>query len=158
MSYKLPLATTSNHGVMEVGKYLSVINGVVSANIATTTSLGVVQIGANIHVTPEGVISVSDASQCKCKRILISEDYVVQEDDYYIGVNSTDSVKITLPNTNERCGEIIIKSEMKPPLGKRKITIVTVDGMIDNVVQEYLIEVPYQSAHFICRDGNWYVV
>lgn len=40
-----------------------VIELTIDADIATTTSLGVVQIGAGIDVTPEGVISVSVESQ-----------------------------------------------------------------------------------------------
>jgi hypothetical protein len=50
---------------------------------------------------------------------------------------------------------------MGPPLGNRKITITAGDdstiSLIDGDV-DYVMEVPYQSVHLICRDGNWWIV
>jgi hypothetical protein len=98
---------------------------------------------------------------CKCKRILVSEDYYAQVDDYYIGVNSPGPVNIILPTDCGDCAEIIVKAEMGPPLGNRKITITAGDdstlSLIDGDIK-YVIEVPYQSVHLICRDGNWWIV
>ena len=96
---------------------------------------------------------------CKCSTTLVSQDYVVKMDDYYIGVNSSGPVTITLPDDCTDCHQIIVKAEMGPPLGNRKITIITTGtSYIDGVVQEYIIEVPFQSVQFICRGGNWYVI
>jgi hypothetical protein len=80
-------------------------------------------------------------------------------DDYYIGVNSTGPVTITLPSDCDSSCEIVVKAEMGPPLGTRKITIVpaedwqTIDG-----ASEYVIEVPYQSVNLICNGDNWWII
>jgi hypothetical protein len=99
---------------------------------------------------------------CQCSTTLVSQDYTAQVDDYYIGVNSTRPVTITLPADCRDCHEIIIKAEMGPPLGNRKITIVPPnDGssiiLIDGALS-YVIEVPYQSVNLICRGGDWWII
>ena len=99
---------------------------------------------------------------CECSAILVSEDYTAQMDDYYIGVNSTGPVTITLPADCRDCHEIIVKAEMGPPLGNRKITILPsedgdntsyIDGNEGIVLQE-----PYESVRLICRGGNWWII
>lgn len=95
---------------------------------------------------------------CRCSTILISEDYQATCDDYYIGVNSEDPVTVTLPPNCEDCCEIIVKAEMGPPLGNRKVTI-TASGNSDiDGDTSYVIEVPYQSLHVICRGGTWHII
>jgi hypothetical protein len=101
---------------------------------------------------------------CEFKRILVSEDYSAQVDDYYIGVDSTGPVTITLPSDCPDCGQIIVKAEMGPPLGNRKITIVTHDDGSSLVVStidgnaSYVLTVPWESVTLICRDGDWYKI
>lgn len=95
---------------------------------------------------------------CKCSTILVSENYTATLDDYYIGVNSTGPVTITLPPNSPDCQQIIVKAEMGAPLGNRKITVTSTTGSINGSFQNYVIEVPYQSVQLICRDGNWYVI
>lgn len=93
-----------------------------------------------------------------CSAILISSDYIASCNDYYIGVNSEDSVTILLPEECEECCEIIVKAEMGPPLGNRKVYIETSDGSkIDNLDQ-IVIEVPWESVRLFCRGGNWYTI
>jgi len=98
---------------------------------------------------------------CKCKTVLVSQDYSVEMDDCYIGVSSDGPVNITLPCDCDNGHEIIIKAEMGPPLGNRKITIVAMDDsticLIDGEL-DYVITVPYASVRLICRDGNWWTV
>lgn len=99
---------------------------------------------------------------CECKAILVSKDYAAKSDDYYIGVNSTGPTVITLPCNPSDCDQIIVKAEMGPPLGNRKITILPCQE-IEPVPQidgddEYVIEVPYQSVHLLFRGGNWWIV
>jgi hypothetical protein len=109
---------------------------------------------------PEGPPGPPGECSCECKRILVSEDYTAQVDDYYIGVNSTGPVTITLPaDCGDSC-EIIVKAEMGPPLGNRKITIVPYDPLVSLIdgKDDYVIEVPYQSINLICRDGNWWII
>jgi hypothetical protein len=79
-------------------------------------------------------------------------------DDYYIGVVSTGPITITLPaDCNNSC-EIIVKAEMGPPLGNRKITIVGQGGALIDGKDSYVIEVPYQSINLICRDNDWWII
>jgi hypothetical protein len=47
---------------------------------------------------------------------------------------------------------------MGPPLGNRKITIVTDNGSLIDGGNNYIIEVPYQSVNLICRGGNWWII
>lgn len=111
---------------------------------------------------PEGPPGPPGDCSCQCQRILVTEDYTAQVDDYYIGVNSLGPVTITLPaDCGDSC-EIIVKAEMGPPLGNRKITIVPPDDgssivLIDGKLS-YVIEVPYQSVNLICRGDNWWII
>jgi hypothetical protein len=89
---------------------------------------------------------------------LVSTDYTATLDDYYIGVNSTRPVTITLPADCTDCHEIIVKAEMGPPLGNRKIIILAAEGQTIDDETEYVMEVPYQSVHLICRGGNWHII
>jgi hypothetical protein len=95
---------------------------------------------------------------CKCKSILVSEDYTATCDDYYIGVNSDEPVTITLPENCTDCCEIIVKAEMGPPLGNRKITITTSDGALIDGDNEVVITVPYGRINVFCRGGDWHII
>jgi hypothetical protein len=80
------------------------------AMIANTTTLGVVQIGANINVDANGVISVANTSItgscCNVDVKLVTSNYTAKANDCYIGVkgskgddddDSPTSIVITLP-------------------------------------------------------------
>jgi hypothetical protein len=95
---------------------------------------------------------------CRCKSILVSEDYTATCDDYYIGVNSNEPVTISLPEECTDCCEIIVKAEMGPPLGNRKVTVTTTDGSYIDGIDKYVMEVPYQSVNIICRGGDWHII
>jgi hypothetical protein len=93
---------------------------------------------------------------------LVSEDYSAQVDDYYIGVDSTGPVTITLPPDNPTSGQIIVKAEMGAPMGNRKITVVppsdgstvvSIDGQ-----GSYVMEVPFQSVRLLYFSGNWWII
>jgi hypothetical protein len=88
----------------------------------------------------------------------VSEDYQATCNNYYIGVSSDDPVTITLPPDCETCCELIIKAEMGPPLGNRKVTIVTSDESKIDGQDDYVIVVPYQSVNLIYNNGKWYVI
>lgn len=110
---------------------------------------------------PTGPTGPSGNCTCKCQTVLVSQDYFATSDDYYIGVSSTGPVNITLPCDVSDCQQIIVKAEMGPPLGNRKITILPCPDstfcQIDDQDQ-YVIEVPYQSVHLIYRGGNWWII
>ena len=95
---------------------------------------------------------------CKCKSVLVSADYTATYDDYYIGVNSNEPVTISLPEDCADCCEIIVKAEMGPPLGNRKVTVTTTDGSYIDGTDKYVMEVPYQSVNLFCRGGDWHII
>jgi hypothetical protein len=106
---------------------------------------------------PTGPSGPSSDCDCDCNAILVSDDYEATSNDCYIGVNSEDPVTITLP-ANCTMQKIVIKAEMGPPLGNRKVTIKTSDGSTIDGDDEVVLEVPYQSVQLFCRDGNWLII
>lgn len=114
--------------------------------------------GSDSTVTgPTGPTGPAVSGTC-CNAILVDSDYIVQPNDYYVGIDSDAPVTITLPNCNSDCSQIIIKAEMGPPLGNRKVTILpqgssTIDGQAS-----YILTVPYESVQLVCRGGNWHIV
>jgi hypothetical protein len=107
---------------------------------------------------PPGPPGPAGICSCKCSSILVSSDYTATCDDYYIGVNSENPVTISLPENCTDCCEIIVKAEMGPPLGNRKVTVTTTDGSYIDGKDKYVIEVPYQSVNVFCRGGDWYII
>jgi hypothetical protein len=107
---------------------------------------------------PQGPQGEPGVCTCKCKSILVSENYTATCDDYYVGVNSNEPVTITLPENCTDCCEIIVKAEMGPPLGNRKVTVTTSDGSYIDGIDKYVMEVPYQSVNIICRGGDWHII
>jgi hypothetical protein len=73
------------------------------AEIATTTSLGVVQVGSGLSITPSGVLSASGGdSGCFVNVTLTSTNYTATADDCYIGATNNkddddNKITITLP-------------------------------------------------------------
>lgn len=107
---------------------------------------------------PTGPSGSSGNCACQCQATLVSQDYTATLDDYYIGVNSSGPTTITLPPNPTGCYEIIVKAEMGPPLGNRKITIVTSDGSLIDGDSNYIIEVPYQSVKVLYRGSAWHII
>jgi hypothetical protein len=79
-------------------------------------------------------------------------------DDYYIGVDSTGPTTIQLPANISNCLQIIVKAEMGPPLGNRKVTITTTDGSTIDGNTSYVMTVPYESVEVLYRGGNWHKI
>jgi len=65
-------------------------------DIATTTSLGVVQVGSGLSITPSGILSATGSSSSFINVTLTNVDYIVTATDYYIGATKKD-IDITLP-------------------------------------------------------------
>jgi hypothetical protein len=88
---------------------------VLDAEIATTTQLGVVQVGSGLSITPQGVLSATTSSSLFAVKI-VTANYTVVANDYYIGAIKKD-ITITLPVgvtgkvyviKNEENGEITV--------------------------------------------------
>jgi hypothetical protein len=107
---------------------------------------------------PPGPPGPTGICSCKCSSILVSAAYTATCDDYYIGVNSENPVTISLPENCIDCCEIIVKAEMGPPLGNRKVTVTTTDGSYIDGADKYVMEVPYQSVNLFCRGGDWHII
>jgi hypothetical protein len=107
---------------------------------------------------PPGPPGEPGVCTCRCKSILVTDDYTATCDDYYIGVNSNEPVTISLPENCTDCCEIIVKAEMGPPLGNRKVTVKTSDGAFIDGADDYIITVPYGTVYVICRGGDWHII
>jgi len=66
------------------------------AKIATTTSLGVVQVGSGLTITPAGVLSATGGGSSLINVKLTSTNYTATLDDYYIG-GTRGGITITFP-------------------------------------------------------------
>jgi hypothetical protein len=69
------------------------------AAIATTTGLGVVQVGSGLSITPSGVLSATGGDDDCCEKVkvkLTSTNYTITDDDYYVGATNN-NITITLP-------------------------------------------------------------
>ena len=63
-------------------------------DIATTSDVGVVQVGSGLSITPTGILSVTNSGFINVT--ITSINYIVNAADYYIGAIKKD-IKITLP-------------------------------------------------------------
>ena len=84
--------------------------------------------------------------------------YEALPSDCYIGVNSSEATKIILPELPEDGKLIIIKAQMGPPLGNRKITIVTIDGSLIDGVTNKIIQTHYETVRLLYNDNNWWTI
>ena len=67
------------------------------ADIATTTNLGVVQVGNGLAITPSGVLSTTTSGSNNFVTVtLVNTSYTVTADDSYVGATNNNIV-ITLP-------------------------------------------------------------
>lgn len=95
MSYSRPL----NPGIGL--KQIPVVNpGVqeltLDSDIATTSSLGVVQVGSGLAITPSGILSATGSGSSLISVKLTAINYTALATDYYIGAIKKD-ITITLP-------------------------------------------------------------
>lgn len=107
---------------------------------------------------PIGPAGPAGNCACQCQTVLVSEDYTATDADWYIGVSSRDPVVITLPQSSGPCQQIIVKAEMGPPLGNRKVIVTCNNGATIDGSTEYVMSVPWESVTLVCRGGNWYIV
>lgn len=69
------------------------------AEIATTTSPGIVQVGSGLAITPSGVLSANGGEDDCCKIVkvkLTNTNYAITDDDYYVGATNN-NITLTLP-------------------------------------------------------------
>ena len=120
------------------------------ADIATTTGLGVVQVGSGLSITPSGVLSTTSSSSSFINVTLTNVDYTATASDYYIGATKKE-IDITLPLgitgkvyviKNQATGNIKVKcsggqtldTSSSKTLGSESSIIVVFDGSRWNVI------------------------
>lgn len=133
----------------------------IDADIATTTDLGVVRVGAGLSITPDGVLSANGGSgDHNCVTRYVNADYTVQSDDYYIGVikPSTDkTIDIKLPVIGAICRILIIKDQRGP--GGYKTKIIPQGGNnLEGSNQQIELQQPYESVTLLGQNGAWWVI
>lgn len=81
--------------------------------------------------------------------------YEVHEDDYYIGINNTSApVTVVLPVSTNSGRTIIIKDED----GDAEIHPITVQGLVDNDPEGFIIQINNGAVQLIFRGGCWRIV
>lgn len=120
------------------------------ADVATTTRLGVVQVGSGLSITSGGILSATGSSSDIIAVKLTSIDYTAIANDYYIGATKKD-IEITLPLgvtgkvyiiKNQVSGNIKVKASGSQKidtasdkiLGTESSIIVVFDGSRWNVI------------------------
>lgn len=96
--------------------------------------------------------------ECDCcdKSIVVHQNYTVKSEDFYIGVDADKSVTILLPESSFDCPEKIIKSEMGPPMGNRKIIIRASGNVLIDNKKSITLEEPYEFLRLYYRNGRWF--
>lgn len=88
--------------------------------------------------------------------ILTTKDYSVKIDDYYIGVNVTKPTNIILPTAAPEGKIYVIKLEMAPPVGNRKVTVKGNGYTIDGAAQ-IVLENAWECVQVLFRGNLWHV-
>jgi len=89
--------------VLPIESSSGVFDYALDADIATTTSLGIVQVGSGLSITPLGILSATGAdSGCFVNVKLTTTNYTATTDDCYIGATNSggdddNKIIITLP-------------------------------------------------------------
>ena len=73
-----------------------VVTVTVDSDISTTTSLGMVQVGSGLSITPEGILSTTGGSSGLINVSLVSVNYTATLSNYYIGATKK-GITITFP-------------------------------------------------------------
>ena len=90
--------------------------------------------------------------------VLTGSDYYATETDCYIGIDSKEPSTVHLPASPEDGRIIIVKAEMKPPLGNRKVTVKGQNGALIDGYSDYVISVSNESVTVLYRGGNWHII
>lgn len=129
------------------------------ADIATTSSLGVVQVGSGLSITPEGILSANGGGGgMDCATTYVNRDYAVQPGDYYIGVvgDGSDPIAIVLPLATTECRIIVIKDQRKGRADKIKV-IAQLNNKIDGD-SDVELQQPYESITVLGQGSAWWII
>lgn len=100
----------------------------------------------------------SRRSSGRIKTTTIDSSYTATGDEFYIGVVSEKPITVYLPAAAPDGKIIIIKAEMKPPLGGRKVNITTKDGSKIDGYTDACITVSNEKMVLVRNNGNWFII
>ena len=86
--------------------------------------------------------------------LVTSNTYVVQDTDYYIGVNYAGPVTIIIPSEPSSGREIVIKDES----GNCETNNITISGPIDNDANGAILAVNNGALHMLFRGDYWRII
>ena len=86
--------------------------------------------------------------------LVTTNTYVVQDNDYYIGVNHAGPVIIIIPSEPDSGREIVIKDES----GNCEIHNITISGPIDNDANGAILAVNNGALHMLFRGDYWRII
>jgi hypothetical protein len=86
--------------------------------------------------------------------LVTSNTYVVQDNDYYIGVNYAGPVTIIIPSAPDSGREIVIKDES----GNCETHNITVSGPVDNDANGAILAVNNGALHMLFRGDYWRII
>ena len=92
------------------------------------------------------------------KTTTVDATYYSTADEFYIGVASEKPVTVYLPADCADGKIIIVKAEMKPPLGSRKVNIATTDGSTIDGYSDASITVSHGKIVLIRNRNNWFII
>lgn len=86
--------------------------------------------------------------------LVTTNTYVVQDTDYYIGVNYAGPVTIIIPSEPSSGREIVIKDES----GNCETHNITVSGPVDNDANGFILAVNNGAIHMLFRGDYWRII
>lgn len=86
--------------------------------------------------------------------LVTSNTYVVQDNDYYIGVNRAEAVTIIVPSFPDSGREIVVKDES----GNCETYNITVSGPVDNDANGFILAVNNGAVHMLFRGDYWRII
>jgi Collagen triple helix repeat (20 copies) len=89
---------------------------------------------------------------------LVTKNYTVAMDDYYIGFANPRPISVALPSYPPHSIKLIFKEEFGSPVGSRIVTIITEDGSQIDGHNRITIDKPFQVVRLIYHIGAWYTI
>jgi len=86
--------------------------------------------------------------------LVTTNTYVVQDTDYYIGVNCPEPVTIIIPSEPTSGREIVVKDES----GNCETHNITVSGPVDNDANGFILAVNNGAIHMLYRGDSWRII
>lgn len=86
--------------------------------------------------------------------LITNTTYTIADTDYYIGVDSSANVTITVPVSANNGREIVIKDES----GNCENNIITISGPVDNDANGVILAINNGGLHLLYRGNYWRII